>query len=169
MTTVLNDGRIRFDNHADLDAVLNANDRRLPDSYKPAHFLCASCGQTLPMNDGVGGTGYAVDAHDDFCCYACCGKTDAEILRAGKEPICLYLTRKGVGHYVVTNWPGTLEVFVYSIKETHSIVFGKYATRRRRHVKFTFEGVDWYGDCFGDYQLCRCYPVGYRARKGGTK
>ena len=164
MTTVLNDGRIRFDNHADIDAVLNANDRRLPDSYKPAHFLCASCGQTLPMHDGVGGTGYAVDAHDDFRCYECCGKADAAILRDGKEPICLYLTRKGIGHYVVTNWPGTLEVFVDSIKETRQIVFGRNVTPRV-HVRFSYQGVDWYGDCIGYMELCRCYPVGYHRKQ----
>ncbi len=167
MTTILNNGSVLFEHYADLQAVLDANNRRLPDSYKPAHFLCASCGQTLPMHDGVGGTGYAVDAHDDFCCYACCGKTDADILRAGKEPIGLYLTRKGVGHYAVTNWPSTLEVFVDSIKETRKTVFGRSLTPRL-HVRFSYEGVDWYGDAFGDAQLCRCYPVGYHC-KGARK
>lgn len=168
MTTVLSCGNIRFDNYAELNFVLSSNSHRLPNSYKPAHFLCAGCGQTLPMHSDGGGTGYAVDANNDFKCYACCGRSDADTLRAGKEPICLYLVRRGIGHYIVTNWPGTLEVFVDSITESRSIVFGRNVAQRL-HVKFTFEGVDWYGDCFGDRQLCRCYPVGYRARKGGTK
>ncbi len=167
MTTVLNNGNIRFDNYADLQAVLDANLQRLPDSYKPAHFLCAGCGQTLPIRDDDGGTGYAVDANNDFKCYQCCGADDAEILRAGKEPICLYLVRRGIGHYIVTNWLGTLEVFVDSITESRSIVFGRNVAQRL-HVKFTFEGIKWYGDAFGDAQLCRCYPVGYHC-KGARK
>lgn len=162
MTMILGNGTVLFEHYADLQAVLDANLQRLPDSYKPAHFLCAGCGQTLPMHSDGGGTGYAVDANNDFKCYACCGRSDAAILRAGKEPICLYLVRRGIGHYIVTNWPGTLEVFVDSITESRSIV------AKRLHVKFTFEGIKWYGDCFGDGQLCRCYPVGYHC-KGARK
>ncbi len=163
MTTILNNGSVLFEHYADLQAVLDANNRRLPDSYKPAQFKCASCSAVKPLYTERSNALYAV-SDNAFKCYECCGKDDAAILRAGKEPICLYLVKRGVGYHAVTNWPGTLEVFVDSYKKTWQVVFGRNVTPRV-HVTFSYEGVDWYGDVFGDAQLCRCYPVGYHRKQ----
>lgn len=163
MTTILNNGSVLFEHYADLQAVLDANNRRLPDSYKPAQFKCASCSAVEPLYTERGNALYAV-SDNAFKCYECCGKDDAAILRAGKEPICLFLVNRGIGDNRVINWPGTLEVFVNSTTESSSVVFGRNVSRRQ-HVKFAFEGIEWYGDVFGDAQLCRCYPVGYHRKQ----
>lgn len=166
MTMILGNGTVLFEHYADLQAVLDANLQRLPDSYKPAHFICACCGKIKRLHS-QGGTGYAIDGQTQFKCYQCCGADDAEILRAGKEPVGLYLVKRGDGRYIIANWPGTLSVSVDSMTESRSVVYGQNVAKRL-HVKFTFEGIKWYGDAFGDAQLCRCYPVGYHC-KGARK
>jgi hypothetical protein len=98
------------------------------------------------------GTGYGTDNAGRKHCYACCAEQDKQTMRDNGR-IVLYLSRdSGTGEYIVTNWPGTLRLIPYHVRQ------GRHNIARTRHdVWFNFEGARWHGVQYGDNtQLCHC-------------
>ena len=118
-------------------------------------FTCVDCHKILPVNK-EGGTGYAhrikTNEHGPAgkVCYDCCGKCDKHDLEIKNRAI-LYLVKRN--KWVVTNWPGTLEFEVHSIRKgSHNIARTRTDVWFRDHT-----GCKWWGVQYGNYtQIVHC-------------
>lgn len=111
---------------------------------------CVDCEQEIKESID-GGTGYAIGSDNQKVCYKCCAVRDEhQMLTTGK--ITLYLSTKG-GHYVVTNWPGTLRIENVSAPRRSYHNMARY----RYDVWFRFKGQSWHGVQYGDNtQVLHC-------------
>lgn len=124
---------------------------------------CVRCHTPWTATSGQGGTGYAYTPNGSQLCYACCAEDDKAWLRSG-QPWTGYLRKQerlpgrtdSQGSYTIGNWPGTLQIDVYSVKTSSGWANG----HRYPIVTFTFvfEGRRWYGRSAGDMDLARCRP-----------
>lgn len=139
-----------FRTYKELQNAMDSGEFLFKPEYGPASFVCSCCGEDKPINtEGKGvTTGYALDNIENFICYECAGKEDERIMReTGKHYG--YLVRRDDGYHF-TNWPGTLDIEVYSVSHSWHNFAGKNG---RRDFWFMFNGKEWhginigYGDC----------------------
>lgn len=117
-------------------------------------FHCNDCRTDYPIRR-EDGTGYAVVGKDEAgaeirVCYECCAARDREHMRQHGTMV-LYLVQKRVicgpdkqtrgGTWEITNWPGTLRIFVSHLKKgRHNIAGSRY------DAWFKFDGHWWWGE-----------------------
>lgn len=141
---------------------------------------------SLPLCD-TGATGYGcgkpepIGSHPDAptlkpseslerspaVCYACCAKHDHEqASETGRAT--LYLSGTS-GRYKISNWPGSLEYQVMSVRKgRHNIARTRYDVRFNGPDESGALVADWYGVQYGENtQILHCRRLGAtRARKG---
>lgn len=110
--------------------------------------MLLECGHEPSEHSSIS-TGYATDpSTGNRSCYECCATQDADWMAKGL-PIPLYDTDTHV-----TNWPGSLKIRITSRNISPHNIAGT-----RHHITFTFAGLDWYGDRYGDStELVLCHP-----------
>ena len=96
-------------------------------------------------------TGYGKDNAGKTMCYACCAETDKKSMRETGKAV-LYLVKRADGSHELTNWPGSLCLYVLHMKVgSHNIAGTRY------DVWFIFGGRKWHGVQYGDNtQICHC-------------
>ena len=106
------------------------------------------CGHVAVASEHT--TGYGVDNEGKKHCFDCCGKRDEKAMQeTGKA--CLYL-EKEKGHYVVTNWPGTLKIEPFRVRQGMHNIAGS-----RIDVWFNHGGKTWHGVQYGEWtQIIHC-------------
>ena len=140
-----------FENNRQLDAAIKSGDFLFKPEFAPAGFRCSCCGEIKPFPFSGGGTGYALNHQNEFVCYECCGKNDAEQLKADRKGHLYFCGDK------VSNWPGTLSFPVHH----RSYSFHNFAGRNGRcDFWFTAFGANWHGVCIGKHnQLSRVRQI----------
>ena len=116
--------------------------------------VCDKCGKEIVNKKDSFSAGYGTNKKGEKVCYACCAEEDKQWMR-DNDKIALYLTIPDKPNYSlakVSNWPGSL-VFenVHWTKGRHNIAGVRY------DCWFWFEGVEWWGVCYGDNtQILHC-------------
>lgn len=118
-------------------------------------FFCDNC-KTEKTHTNSLTTGYGVNDKDEKICFECCGKLDAQHLMSMSigDKYVLYLT-KNDNQYRLTNWPSSLEIPVYGVKEGRHNMAGK-----RYDLWFQFKNNHYHGVQYGDNtQICHIKRV----------
>lgn len=117
-------------------------------------FTCDKCKQDKTF-DSTFTTGYGKDKEGHKICYECCALQDEKDMNeTGKAT--LYLSQKFFNcenHYVVSNWPSSLEFKVNHMR------IGKHNIARKVYVVYfnDKQGNTWIGKTYGDNtQICHC-------------
>ena len=111
---------------------------------------CFHCEQEIsPPGEGHCGTGYARDKDDHVICYACCAWLDVFAMLACKPGerftgAALYVTSGDGSAWSVTNWPGTLKMWVTGEGGTSHVPF-TFRGKKRRVYFVGPHGSSWSG------------------------
>jgi hypothetical protein len=121
-------------------------------------LTCSRChkeiddSQVGPLGEHFGECGR--DENEQPVCYVCCAIWDSELMKAQHKTV-LYLSKSKTGQWLVSNWPGTLQIRVHQPRKgRHNIA------RTRYDVWFRYAGLCWHGVQYGEWtQILHCKVV----------